>query len=218
MLKITVSRRFCKACLLDTLFVGLDLPAPWLSSYSVWCISFQLYCLNGAAFSSLQCRFGNVELAEKLVPRQPADEEAHARAQLLLSTVSSRLPVSPTTSSSSSSSSSSITDGSSSNPSSSSSSADQQQLQQLLKGSGPFGLLTPGDVQQLVYTVQSGVGQVWPQLQQLAQQPGAAELAKDVSNALVQRFAARAIKFAFGVQDARQVMAATAAARDPNFI
>ena len=164
------------------------------------------------------CRFGNVELAEKLVPRQPADEEAQARFQLLFSTVGSRWPVTTTTTSSSRSSSNG--DGSSSDLSSSSSSGvDQQlQLQQLLKGSGPFGLLTPGDVQQLVVQVQSGVGQVWPQLQQLVQQPGAVELAKDVSNALVQRFMARAIKFAFGVQDARQVMAAAAAARDPNFI
>lgn len=69
---------------------------------------------------------------------------------------------------------------------------------QLPQGSGPFGLLMPGDVAGVVQGAQAALNSSGPQLQALLQQPGASELLSDVSRQLAQRFAARAIKFTFG--------------------
>lgn len=74
-------------------------------------------------------------------------------------------------------------------------------LLQLPQGSGPFGLLTPADVSGLLANVQGSLGAFTPQLQQLAQQPGASDLMQEVGRQLTQRFAARVIKFAFGSQE-----------------
>lgn len=68
---------------------------------------------------------------------------------------------------------------------------------QLPQGTGPFGTYTPADVQQLVAKAQAMLTANAPQLQQLAQQPGATQLLQDVSKQLAQRFTARVIKFAF---------------------
>jgi hypothetical protein len=61
--------------------------------------------------------------------------------------------------------------------------------------------LTPADVSSLLASVQDSLTSVTPQLQQLAQQPGASDLVQEVGKQLTQRFAARVIKFAFGSQD-----------------
>lgn len=79
---------------------------------------------------------------------------------------------------------------------------------QLPPGSGPLGILTPNDVSGLLSGVQATVTAALPQLQQLAQQPGAAELVREVGRQLSQRFAARVIKFAFGSQEASRIAAA----------
>jgi hypothetical protein len=56
-------------------------------------------------------------------------------------------------------------------------------------------------VSSLLASVQDSLTSVTPQLQQLAQQPGASDLLQEVGKQLTQRFAARVIKFAFGSQD-----------------
>jgi hypothetical protein len=81
-------------------------------------------------------------------------------------------------------------------------------LLQLPQGSGPFGILTPADVSSLLASVQDSLTSVTPQLQQLAQQPGASDLVQEVGKQLTQRFAARVIKFAFGSQDRTAAAAA----------
>eukprot|EP00878_Enallax_costatus_P031030 GHUV01033859.1.p1 GENE.GHUV01033859.1~~GHUV01033859.1.p1 ORF type:complete len:615 (+),score=219.69 GHUV01033859.1:1031-2875(+) len=131
----------------------------------------------------------NPELANRLVPVQPSEEEARQRAALLVSTLRQRLAPD------------------SSNGISTSSRVDAVVVQQppgatslpmqLPQGSGPFGTYTPADVQQLLFKVQASFGAAAPQLQQLAQQPGARQLLQDVGSQLAQRFAARVIKFAF---------------------
>jgi hypothetical protein len=64
-------------------------------------------------------------------------------------------------------------------------------------------MYTPGDVQQLVGGLQGRLAGSWPQVRELMQLPGAADMAADVSRAVAQRFAARVIKFAFGVSEVR---------------
>jgi hypothetical protein len=83
---------------------------------------------------------------------------------------------------------------------------------QLPQGSGPWGLLLPGDVAGLLASLQNTLTTAGPQLQALLQQPGAGELASDVSRQLAQRFAARVVKFTFGMTAARSGAAAAAAA------
>jgi hypothetical protein len=56
--------------------------------------------------------------------------------------------------------------------------------------------------------VQDSITSTAPQLRQLVQQPGAAELVQEVAQQLSQRFAARVIKFAFGSQEASRTSAA----------
>ena len=53
---------------------------------------------------------------------------------------------------------------------------------------------------------------------QTLQEPGAQDFAREVSSSLSQRFLARAIKFGFGLGEARKVQAAAAAQADPKFI
>jgi len=191
-------------------------------------------------------RTGSYTVAERLVPPQPQEGEALARANLLLASIRTRLaatalqdpsaalssgmtPVlaapgisttsssgvrsipSPSTSSSSSGgrgasapppSSSFPAHASSSQASTSGQSHADGALGGLLPvtGSGPFGLLTPGDVNALVARWQSLASESLPRLQALAQQPGATDLARSMSGQLARRFAARAIKLAFGSQ------------------
>lgn len=166
------------------------------------------------------------------MPCQASEVEARQRALLLLATLSNQVGSTSTSSSSSyaySSSSSSDSNSSSSSsgsfvgsssssvgssqpsssrPSPSSSSSSVWGQLGLPQGSGPFGLLLPQDIAPMMASWQATATSVWPQLQQLAAQPGASELARDIVNALAQRFTARVIKFAFGSQDARQAMTA----------
>lgn len=81
---------------------------------------------------------------------------------------------------------------------------------QFPQGSGPFGILMPDDVSGLVQGVQAAYATQWPQLQALMQQPGATELASDVSRQLAQRFAARTIKFTFSLGNIQAARAAEA--------
>eukprot|EP00882_Tetradesmus_deserticola_P015416 GHRQ01016426.1.p1 GENE.GHRQ01016426.1~~GHRQ01016426.1.p1 ORF type:complete len:252 (+),score=158.14 GHRQ01016426.1:139-894(+) len=126
--------------------------------------------------------FNSAELANRLVPVQPTELEARARAALLMDTVAARIRANSSSSDSAAGSSQPVTF-------------------KLPQGSGPLGMLTPADVSSLVASVQASLAAVSPQLQQLAQQPGAAELVREVGKQLSQRFAARVIKFAFGSQD-----------------
>ncbi|WIA09229.1 hypothetical protein OEZ85_008638 [Tetradesmus obliquus] len=128
--------------------------------------------------------FNSTELANRLVPVQPTEMEARARAALLMDTIAARLR----------------TDSSSSSMDGAAGSSPPAALQ-LPQGSGPFGILTPADVSGLLASVQGSLGAVTPQLQQLAQQPGASDLMQEVGRQLTQRFAARVIKFAFGSQE-----------------
>lgn len=72
----------------------------------------------------------------------------------------------------------------------------------LLAGSGPFGLLTPADAGALLQQAQTYLEGTAPKLASLARAPGARDLANSLSASLAKRFAARAIKFAFGGQEA----------------
>jgi hypothetical protein len=92
----------------------------------------------------------------------------------------------------------------------------QQQQQppaqfQMPRGSGPFGLLMPADVQGVLSSLQTALAATGPQLQELLQQPGAADLASEVSRQLAQRFAARVVKFSFGASGGPPPMAAVPA-------
>lgn len=73
-----------------------------------------------------------------------------------------------------------------------------------LKGTGPWGSLTPGDVQDLVSQLRSAALRVWPRLEQLMRQPGASDLVTNLNGHLARRFAARSIKFLFGAQQQLQ--------------
>ncbi len=88
-----------------------------------------------------------------------------------------------------------------------------------------MGMVTPGDIQGLVDRLRAtatGVSvfitfhvswlatncrfllreQIWPRLEKLARQPGAQDIFVDLSEQLCQRFAARAIYFGYGAQQA----------------
>lgn len=127
------------------------------------------------------------DLASRLVPLQPSEQEAVSRAQVLSEQLSAATASSDST-------------------------APQLSQLPVPPGSGPFGTYTPGDVAQLASSLQARVGAVWPQLQQVLALPGAGELVSEVSRALAQRFTARAIKFAFAVGDLRTAPAVAAAA------
>ncbi|GBF89170.1 aarF domain-containing protein, chloroplastic [Raphidocelis subcapitata] len=82
---------------------------------------------------------------------------------------------------------------------------------ELPQGTGPLGLPSPGDVPRLVGSLQEGVSAAWPQLREALQQPGAQELAREISGSLARRFLARAIKFGFGIPEAQRAASAPAA-------
>ncbi len=69
-----------------------------------------------------------------------------------------------------------------------------------VQGTGPFGLLTPGDVAGWVERARGAAEQTVPRVSTLLQAPGAADLAQTLSSQLARRFTARAIKLAFGMQ------------------
>ncbi|KAG1659167.1 hypothetical protein FOA52_007548 [Chlamydomonas sp. UWO 241] len=69
-----------------------------------------------------------------------------------------------------------------------------------LKGSGPFGLATPGDVTDFVAQMRGAALDVWPRLEPLMRAPGAQRLVAELNSQLARRFAARSIKFVFGAQ------------------
>lgn len=83
---------------------------------------------------------------------------------------------------------------------------------QLPVGSGPFGLMMPGDVAALLQGVQAALASTGPQLQALMQQPGATDLLSDVGRQLAQRFTARTIKFTFSLGSIQSARAAEAGA------
>ena len=118
------------------------------------------------------------QLAELLIPKQPNEDEAFERARLLINVVTSKLPSSPI------SSSATGTQGSSSLVA--------------LEGSGPLGLPTPWDVEKVISQLRERALGVWPRLEGLMSQRAASELVQTLASQLSQRFAARAIKFAFG--------------------
>ena len=70
----------------------------------------------------------------------------------------------------------------------------------LLQTTGPFGLPAPGDVQKLVQDLQNQLQAVIPRFQELNQYAGAAEVRQLLTNALRDRFMARAVRLVMGPQ------------------
>lgn len=70
----------------------------------------------------------------------------------------------------------------------------------LLQMTGPFGLPAPGDVQKLVQDLQNQLQAVIPRFQELNQYAGAAEVRQLLTNALRDRFMARAVRLVMGPQ------------------
>ena len=66
---------------------------------------------------------------------------------------------------------------------------------------GWFGLPGPAEVQQYLQQLRDSAAASAPRLQAILERPGAQELLADVQWGLLQRFAARGIKFAMGVAD-----------------
>lgn len=65
-----------------------------------------------------------------------------------------------------------------------------------------MGAFTIQDIQQMGLELQRAASMTLPKLNQLMATDGAQELMNGVSSALARRFTARAIKFAFGTQEA----------------
>ncbi|GFR42152.1 hypothetical protein Agub_g3004 [Astrephomene gubernaculifera] len=141
--------------------------------------------LDAAAAEDVRSRIaektGSPSLAAALVPRQPAEEEARQRAQLLLAALAPPRTGPP---------------------------GGEGLLGGLgeglgsLKGSGPFGLPLPQDAQAAASRLSSLASSLGPRLAALAAQPGSGELLGGLAGHLGRRAAARAIKFAFGAQQA----------------
>ncbi|GIL77467.1 hypothetical protein Vretimale_2971 [Volvox reticuliferus] len=74
----------------------------------------------------------------------------------------------------------------------------QEPLQ--LQGSGPFGVMTPQDVQRTVNQLRSVMATNAPRISALLEQPGGIEIVNGLASQLSRRLAARAIKFVFGAQ------------------
>ncbi len=66
---------------------------------------------------------------------------------------------------------------------------------------GWFGLPGPAEVQQYLQQLRDSAAGAAPRLQAILERPGAQELLADVQWGLLQRFAARGIKFAMGIAD-----------------
>lgn len=148
--------------------------------------------LDAAAAADVRQRVArsfNAELATRLVPVQPNEQDALQRGTRLFDMVFA-----------------SMGSSTSSSPASSSGDVSPQQAPpfKLPQGSGPFGLFMPGDVAGVLQGAQSALGSTGPQLQALLQQPGAADLANQASRQLAQRFAARVIKFTFAASSNTQ--------------
>ncbi|KAJ9512695.1 hypothetical protein QJQ45_018800 [Haematococcus lacustris] len=84
-----------------------------------------------------------------------------------------------------------------------------------LKGTGPWGLVTPGDVNRWILQVQGLARQTWPRLERLLQQPGASDLVQDITSQLARRFTARVIKGVLGSQQQLEAARGAAAAGLP---
>lgn len=80
---------------------------------------------------------------------------------------------------------------------------------------GLFGLPGPGEVQQYVAKLQSALSAEAPRLRAVFDKPGAQQLVAEVQWGLLQRFAARSIKFAMGVQGAEGSGEASTPAASP---
>lgn len=76
----------------------------------------------------------------------------------------------------------------------------------------------PGEVQRYVSTLRDTLSASAPRLQAVFEKPGSNELLADVQWGLLQRFAARSIKFALGLQQQQEQvpLAAAAAAEGGN--
>ncbi|GLC42639.1 hypothetical protein PLESTB_001122400 [Pleodorina starrii] len=74
----------------------------------------------------------------------------------------------------------------------------QEPLQ--LQGSGPFGVITPQDVQRTVARLRAVAASTAPRVSALMEQPGGVEIVNGLVGQLSRRLAARAIKFVFGAQ------------------
>ncbi|GAX83275.1 hypothetical protein CEUSTIGMA_g10701.t1 [Chlamydomonas eustigma] len=171
----------------------------------------------GTVRQDLSGRTGSPQLAELLVPLQPKEEEARSRARVLLSALAARLPAAaasaPSASTSFASSRGGAADGSidistSSSLSSGSGGAFDGLSLISFRGTGPLGLLTPGDVMNVMNQLRAAALKLWPRLEGLMRQPGAQELVNNLSSQLTARFAARAIKFVFGAVSAQQLLLA----------
>eukprot|EP00873_Tetraselmis_striata_P044616 jgi/Tetstr1/464880/TSEL_009617.t1 len=72
-----------------------------------------------------------------------------------------------------------------------------------LAGSGPFGVMTPREIQNTVQSVRQDLARRGPQVQQLLQEPGMMEVLNQVTRGLVSRAAARAVKLVAGLSTPR---------------
>lgn len=124
--------------------------------------------------TQISLRTGNATVAAQLVPAAPSESEVFERAQQLARSLGSRINLGD---------------------------MGSAQLLSELQGSGPFGLLTPSDVSSLLARLRSAADATLPRLSELLRQPGASEAASAMSSALTRRFAARAVRFAFGTQE-----------------
>lgn len=68
------------------------------------------------------------------------------------------------------------------------------------QGSGPFGVITPADMQRTVAQVRSVLASTTPRISALLELPGSADIVNGLVAQLSRRLAARAIKFVFGAQ------------------
>jgi hypothetical protein len=68
------------------------------------------------------------------------------------------------------------------------------------QGSGPFGIITPQDVQVTVTRLRAAAASTTPRINSLLEQPGSVEIINGLVSQLSRRLAARAIKFVFGAQ------------------
>jgi len=73
-----------------------------------------------------------------------------------------------------------------------------------LMGSGPFGIMTPREIQSVARFIREDLAQRVPQLQALIQEPGAMEVMNQVTRGLVSRAAARTVKLVAGISSPQQ--------------
>eukprot|EP00798_Chlamydomonas_sp_ICE-L_P023264 gene23264-30493_t len=117
---------------------------------------------------------GSRTIAERLVPVQPMEQDSLHRAGLFMNAASSRMG-----------------DGKGS---------DEPYEIPFMEGTGPMGVPSPNDIQAVIRNFRQATSEMSPRMQHIMQQPGSNELINNITNQLVQRFTARVIKFAFGIQ------------------